>query len=244
MPQIGLSTGGTAQVFAKEGYLYPVLIGSAYLRDSQGRVVVDPITGFPSADPVNKLLGNTNPKHILGTNLAVTWKQLRLSAVAEYRGGYVIFNSAGSGYDFSGSSIRTVTYNRERFVFPNSSYLDPVSGQYVANTNLTVRNGNADFWAAAAPNMSIAENYINNGAYWKVREIALQYNLPQSLLSNLKYVKGATISVQGRNLFLFTPKSNIYTDPDYLLGGNAIGINTLGQTPPTRYYGATLSLTF
>jgi len=244
LPQIGLSTGGTAQVFAKEGMLYPVLLGSKYLRDDQGRVIVDPVTGFPSKDPAAQLLGNTNPKHILGTNLAVTWKQLRLSAVAEYRGGYVIFNSAGSGYDFSGSSIRTVTFNRERFVFPNSSYLDPVSGQYVANTNLTVRNGNSDFFAAAATNMDIAENYVNNGAYWKVREISLQYNLPQSVLSNLKFVKGATISVQGRNLFLFTPDSNIYTDPDYLLGGNAIGINTLSQTPPTRYYGATLSLTF
>jgi hypothetical protein len=65
-------------------------------------------------------------------------------------------------------------------------------------------------------------------------------------LSNVKFVKGATISVQGRNLFLWAPKSNLYTDPEYSAfdaSSNAIGFTSLSQTPPGRFYGMTLSLT-
>jgi hypothetical protein len=157
----------------------------------------------------------------------------------------VIFNSGASSFDFSGSSIRTAYYDRERFVFPNSSYLDPATGEYVANTNVTVRDGGAGFWADNNRNMNVASNYINSGASWKLREVAISYELPKSVLGNLNYVKGATLSVQGRNLFLWTPDSNIYTDPEYnFTDGNAIGINSLGQTPPTRYFGATVAVTF
>jgi TonB-linked SusC/RagA family outer membrane protein len=242
--QLALSTGGNAQVYAIKGQSFPVLLGSDYNRDPQGRVIVDPVTGYPSVNPVQVNLGNTQPKDRLGANLELRYKTVRLSALAEYRGGYVIFNSTGS-FDFSGAGERTVFYDRERFVFPNSSYLDAATGQYVANTNITVADGGNGFFADNNRNLNIASNYVTNAASWKIREIALQYDLPKSLFGNGKYVKGATIGIQGRNLFLFVPKSNIYTDPEYsFTDTNAIGINTLGQTPPTRYYGATVSLNF
>ena len=92
--------------------------------------------------------------------------------------------------------------------------------------------------------MNIATNYIYNGASWKIREISLSYDLPRSLLGTQKYIKAASIGVQGRNLFLWVPKQNIYTDPEYnFTDGNAVGITTLDQTPPTRYFGATISVT-
>lgn len=243
--KLQLNTGGNAQVYAIKGQPFPVLLGSDYNRDPQGRVIVDPITGYPSVNPVQVNLGNTQPKDRLGVNLELRYKTVRLSALAEYRGGYVIFNNTGS-FDFSGAGLRTVYYNRERFVFPNSSYLDAATGQYVANTNITVADGGNGFFADNNRNLNIASNYVTSAASWKIREVSLQYDLPKSLFGNGKYVKGATIGVQGRNLFLFLPKSNIYTDPEYSnnVDNNAIGINTLNQTPPTRYYGATVSLNF
>lgn len=242
--RLALSTGGDAQTYAEAGQAYPILRGSAFKRDPQGRIIVDARTGFPSATETPQILGNTNPKHIMGLNFAVTYKGLRLAATAEYRGGYSIYNSGANGFEFSGSGARTVLYNRERFVIPNSSYLDPVTNTYVANTSVTVRDGGAGFWAQSSPNMAIAENYVVNGAYWKIREISLGYQIPTSWLGDSKVIKGVYVSVQGRNLFLFTPKENIYTDPDYTLGNNAIGINTLGQTPPTRFVGGSVSVTF
>jgi TonB-linked SusC/RagA family outer membrane protein len=242
--RLGLSTGGTAQTYAEAGSLYPILRGSAFKRDSEGRIIVDRNTGYPSATESIEVLGNSSPKHILGLNGSVQYKGLRLAAVAEYRGGYSIFNSGADAFEFSGAGVRTTMYNRERFVIPNSSYLDPTTNTYVANNSVTVRDGGAGFWSQSSPNRAIAENYVVNGAYWKIREISLSYDLPKSILSNLGVVKGVTLAAQGRNLFLFTPKENLYTDPDYTLGNNAIGINTLSQTPPTRFFGGSISVTF
>jgi outer membrane receptor protein involved in Fe transport len=248
IPRLQLSTGGAAQVYAVPGHGFPVLMGPDYVRDPQGRVIVDRISGYPTLDDSLIILGNSQPKHRLGLDLEIKFKALRLWVLAEYRGGYSIYHDMGSTMDFSGSSIRTVAFNRDRFVFPNSSYEDPSRpGTYIANSSVTVRDGGSGFFADGDGdyNMFVATNYVVKGDFWKIREISLSYDFPRSLLAKTKYIKGATISLQGRNLFLWTPKSNIYTDPEYNFSEtNAIGVTTLGSSPPSRYYGATISLTF
>ena len=248
VPRLGLSTGGSAQVYAIPELYFPVLVGTDYIRDDQGRVVVDAITGYPTGTTDGNILGNTNPKHRLGLDVEIKYKSFRLWALGEYRGGYYFYNDMGSTMDFSGSSIRTVAYDRDRFVFPNSSYEDPTRpGTYIANTSVQVRDGGSGFWANGDGNynMNVGSNYVIKGDFWKIRELSLSYDLPRAFLARTKYIKGATISVQGRNLFLWTPKSNIYTDPEYNFSdGNAIGVTTLSQSPPSRYFGGTLSLTF
>jgi hypothetical protein len=55
------------------------------------------------------------------------------------------------------------------------------------------------------------------------------------------------ITLQGRNLFMLLPKTNLYTDPEYSDNGaasNGVGVAGIASPPPSRYYGATISLTF
>ncbi|OJZ15022.1 MAG: hypothetical protein BGP15_23055 [Sphingobacterium sp. 40-24] len=78
--------------------------------------------------------------------------------------------------------------------------------------------------------------------------MSVSYRIPKSFLAGQNVIKGARVSVQGRNLFIWTPKSNVYTDPEYSDGngssnGNAIGLTNLGQTPPSRYVGFSVNLT-
>jgi TonB-linked SusC/RagA family outer membrane protein len=244
--QIQLGSSGSLGVYAVENQPFPLLKGTIYNRDPQGRIIVDAITGFPSVSTAIFDLGQTEPKHRLGLDATLKYKSVRLATVFEYRAGNNMYNAASTGYDFSGAGIRSTYFNRERFVVPNSSYLDG-SGNYVSNTNITTRTGGVDFWTNGPSNTAVNENYVYSAAFWKLRELSLSYELPPSLLKNMKFVKGANISVQGRNLFLWTPSTNIYTDPEYSALGstsNAIGITSLGQTPPARFYGATLSVTF
>jgi ABC-2 type transport system permease protein len=87
----------------------------------------------------------------------------------------------------------------------------------------------------------------HSAGFWKIREISLRYDFPASWLSATKVIKGASLSVQGRNLFIWTPKTNLYTDPEYSALGvdsNAIGFTSINLTPPARYVGGTISLTF
>lgn len=245
LPRLGLSTGGSAQVYAVENQPFPVLIGTVYNKDPQGRIIVDRNTGYPSVKAEPEILGSTVPKHRLGLNASVSFKNWRLYTLFEYRGDYVILFESGE-FDFSGSGITTAFYNRERFVMPNSSYEDPNKpGTYIPNTNITVTDGGMGFWTASNYRRGIAENYVISGDYWKWRELAISYTLPETLLKRTGFIKGATISAQGRNLFIWTPKSNLYTDPEFnFADSNAIGLIDLRNTPPTRFYGGTISLTF
>jgi outer membrane receptor protein involved in Fe transport len=240
-------TSGTGS-YAVAGEAFPVILGHDYKRDPQGRIIVDAITGYPTAADEVSVLGNAQPKDILAVNLSIKYKGLRFSALAEYRGGYSIYNASAGTLDFSGSSYNSGFYNRDRFVIPNSVYLDAATNTYVPNTNITVRDGGTGYWTDD-PRSSMDINYVYSGAFWKIREASLAYDLPKSLLGKTKAIKAVTISVQGRNLFLFAPKSNVYTDPEYSDGdgsssGNAIGLTNLGQTPPSRYFGGTISVTF
>jgi TonB-linked SusC/RagA family outer membrane protein len=243
---ISIGTFGNANIVAEKGQSFPLLKGTTYNMDSEGRTIVDRITGMPSVTTVTSTLGITEPRHRLGLDMSVDYKGFRLATVFEYRTGHVIYSGVSGGYDFTGAGIRTTYFNRDRFVVPNSSYLDPVSNTYVANTNIQTNTGGADFWTNGPTNTGVNSNYTYSAAFWKMRELSLSYDIPKSVLSGIKFVKGATVSVQGRNLFLWAPKSNVYTDPEYSAfdaTSNAIGFTSLSQTPPGRFYGLSLSVT-
>lgn len=250
LPRLALATYGDGSgSYAVEGETFPVIIGTDYVRDDQGRVIVDAKTGAPKIDETLKILGNGVPKHRFGVNGDISWKSLHLSFLFEYRGGYQIYNGMGSDIDWSGTGYRSGVFNRMRFVFPNSVYEDPAKpGTYIPNNNITIEdgNGNAGFWSNAE-NRDVTSNYVTSGDFIKLRELVISYDLPASVVSKARFIKGATLSLQGRNLFLWMAKDNYYTDPEYSAAGsdsNGIGITSLNQTPPTRYYGATLSLNF
>ena len=256
--ELPLTTGGNANIYAIEGQPFPVIRGSVYQRGDDGRIqmtkTADPITGetryFPIKSADTKILGNTLPKDKYGFNASLAFKGVTLAAQAEYRTNYVVYHSIGEDLDFTGGSQRSVTYGRADFVYPNSSIptLDAsgnVTG-YTPNVN-GLTPGGTEFWASAAYNTSIAENYITSGKFFKLREVSLSYALPSSLINSIGFVKGASINFFGRNIFTWVPKENQYTDPEFNFGNsnsNAVGINTSFQTPPSKFYGASLSANF
>jgi TonB-linked SusC/RagA family outer membrane protein len=249
LPVLNLVSSGTAISSAMAGQVFPVIRGFDYNRDPQGRVIVDRITGLPSKSDTVSILGNAVAKHRMSVDGTVRYKNFSLSFLFEYRGGYSVFNGIGTEMDWSGTGYRTAIYDRQRFVFPNSVYADPANpGKYIANTDITVKNpaGNSGFWSDGI-NREVTSNYMSSGDFWKLREIALSYDLPASILSKTKFIRGITVSVQGRNLLMWMAKDNYYTDPEYSAAGsdnNGIGLTSISQTPPVRYYGGTISFKF
>jgi TonB-linked SusC/RagA family outer membrane protein len=247
LPTLALASyGGGEGSYAVPGLQFPVLMGTDYKR-FQGHVIVDPISGLPQVNQSLQVLGSAAVKDNLGLDLSARYKRWNFYVLFEYRGGNKIFNAGGPTYDWSGTSIRTVAFHRQRFIFPNS-VIDQGNGKYIANTSAVIQNGNGNdgFWTDQTENMGVSSNYITSGAFWKLRQLSLSYSFPSKMLGNNKVIKNLSISVQGRNLFEWLPKSNIYTDPEYSDAGqasNGIGLTNL-QAPPSRYYGGTLSITF
>ena len=230
--------------FAIVGYPAFMFKLTDYNRSPEGKVIVDAKTGYPSQNPALTMFGRTMPKYILGVTPSFEWKGLSLTITADYRGGHQVYNGAGPDMDFTGISARSATNSRMRFVVPNSVYAD-ASGKYVTNTDVLVRTGGYGFFEATATNRGIQSNYLTSAAAWKVREIALSYDVPTSLLKSVRFVKGASVSLVGRNLLMFLPKSNEYTDPEFAnTTGNALGVNGTGQLPPSRIYGFNVNLRF
>jgi TonB-linked SusC/RagA family outer membrane protein len=251
---VGYANSTAEFIFAVKGEEVNQIVAIDYKRVAdgpyKGRVIVNPVTGYPSQSTDAQPIGNTTPKHRMGLDLKVRWKDFTLTTLFEYRGNfYACASQLGANLDFAGASARTAYYNRDRFVFPNSVYEDPNNpGSYIENTNITISDGGAGFWAQASYNRGVIANYVYRADYWKWREIALVYTLPQSLVAKIPGIAGGSIAVQGRNLFLWTAKSNEFTDPDYSQTRNAedneTGVSSLWQAPPTRTFGATVSLTF
>ena len=236
--QLGIGNGNYVMV-GKPAYTFQL---TDYVRDDQGRVIVDKNTGYPTVDPTIKPFGQTQPKHLLGLNLNVSWKDLTFSAVADYRGGAQIYTgNLGTGMDFSGISKRSGQNGRQPFIFPNSSYWD--GSKYVDNTDIYTVSGGYNFWSQAI-NTSANTNYLVSGDFWKIREVSLSYNVPAKWYGFAKNaIKGVNITVSGRNLFMFLPKTNEWTDPEFSnTTGNAQGVSGLDNTPPTRIFGASINI--
>jgi TonB-linked SusC/RagA family outer membrane protein len=249
--QLGIGNGSYV-IVDKPAYTWQV---TDYVRDDQGRVIVSSATGLPTVDPAIKPFGRTLPVHLLGLNLSVNWKDFTFSAVGDYRGGNQIYlggvgnvTGLGPSMDFSGISIRSAQNSRQPFIFPNSSYFDGT--KYVDNTNIYMSTSAYGFWSTSV-NTSAGTNYLVSGAFWKIREVSMSYNMPAKWFGFTKNtIKGATFTLSGRNLFMFLPKSNEWTDPEFNVGtngngtvgnGNAIGVPGL-TSPPTRIFGASLNI--
>lgn len=236
--QLGIGNGNYV-IVGKPAYTFQL---TDYVKDDQGRVIVDAATGYPTVDPTIKPFGHTQPNHLIGLNLGITWKNLTFSAVADYRAGAQIYTgNLGTGMDFSGISKRSGQNARQPFIMPNSSYWD--GSKYVENTNIYMISGGYNFWSQAI-NTSANSNYLVSGDFWKIREVSLSYNIPAKWFGFTKNaIKGATFTISGRNLFMFLPETNEWTDPEFAnTTGNAQGVSGLDNTPPTRIFGATLNL--
>jgi TonB-linked SusC/RagA family outer membrane protein len=236
-----LSLGGLD--FAVVGQPFPLLQGTDFIRDPQGQVVVGS-TGYPQTASALTDFGRTTPKYDLGVTSTWTYKFVSLGAVFEYRGGDVVYNNIGQSLVFTGSSAYSASNGRQRFIYPNS-VIQTGPNTYAPNTGLSVQDGNYGFWQTSQFN-STNSPWVTSGAFWKLRELDLTFNLDK-FIKQTKYMKGLSVALTGRNLFIWVPKENTYTDPEFsdtLPTSSARGFNDINQLPGTRVFGGSVKVTF
>jgi len=241
----GLNELGIADVsFAEVGQQFPSIKVTDFVRDSQGRLVVDAQTGLPTTAAATRIMGHGSPNNILGITTTFTYKGFTLNAVAEYRGGNVIENAIGNNIDFAGLSQHSAQNGRQDFVVPNSVIVI-APGDTVPNTNVIVRNAGRLLWTSS-PFPSTQSTYLTSAAFWKLREVSLTFDVPvKNILGGA--IKAAQVGIVGRNLIMLRPSSNVWTDPEFnneTGTSNAVGNTNIYQTPPTRIYGFSIKLTF
>ncbi len=252
-----VSLPGNADIFlgnssyAIVGKAFPNLKVYDWNRDpATGKVIVN-ADGDPTRSSSLVNVGSAFNPYRLGFNTSISYKNFVLLAVADYRGGGIIFNQVGQDLDFTGVSAHSTYGNREKFVFPNSviNVGTEAAPVYKANTNRTISNVYT-FWTTKIN--GVGTPYVTSASFWKLREVSLSYKISSKVLGYTKVVKGATVSLFGRNLLTFRPKENIWTDPEfndnatnaYGQSFNDAGYTSVSQTPPTRFWGFNLALNF
>ena len=233
----------SASVDAVVGKQFPELYGTDINRDPAGQPIVSATSGYPTLNPNLVDLGRLTPKYITGLTQTVSYKFISLTLVEEYRSGYVFYNAGQQSATAAGSAGYSATAGRNVFVFPNS-VIQTGTNTYTPNTNVSIEDGNLGFWDNGAY-YSATSSYVQSGDFWSLREADLVFDVSKWVKES-KFIKKASIAFNGRNLLMYRPKSNQWTDPEFAAGsGNGtIGITNTTQTPPTRLFGATLNVTF
>ncbi|WGD33769.1 SusC/RagA family TonB-linked outer membrane protein [Olleya sp. YS] len=233
---------GSPGIYAVQGEEFPLIRGSAYERDDQGRVVLNP-DGSPRTASGLKILGKTTPDYILNFNTEFSYKGFKLSATADFRTGHVFYSNIYNNLTGQGRSFITAENGRGYFVFPNSTVLG--SGTTNTSTLTGPSYGGPSQYAQyqsfiqSGDFTGVDENFILDATAFKIREIALSYTLDRKFLDNT-FLDGVSVGISGRNLITILPKENRrYNDPE--IGS---GIGGYGQTPPTRFYSMNVKFNF
>lgn len=225
-------------IVAAKGYPYGEFYAVTNQTDAQGRTIINQATGQPIPTTTGQYLGSYEPKYqaSLGTN--VKYKGFSLNVLFDVKHGGKLFSDTKSLVDFVGTGIET---GGPRFgnQFPNSVYLD-ANGNSVPNT--TVPYSVYNYFTSVINNTP--GMFVVDASYVKLRSAGISYTFNKAQLRNLPF--GAlTVGIFGNNLFLWTPKSNAYVDPEVNSSGagNEQGFDFAG-TPSVRNYGINLKVSF
>ncbi|MCE7995420.1 MAG: SusC/RagA family TonB-linked outer membrane protein [Roseivirga sp.] len=235
--QFTSTNGGTVSVQATRGGGYGDIYGTTWLTNDQGQMVVN-AEGIPIADSEKQNLGNYQPDWIGGFSNTFRYKDFSLSVLIDARFGGEIYSGADAGLDGSGVSNRSLLYREGGVV------LDAVTNTGTPENPVWTQNTESitaqEYFGALG---GIASTYVYDQTNIRLREMALTYRVPSSMLSNT-FLNSASFSVVGRNLFFISKKiDNFDPESSYSTTSFAQGV-LYYNLPSLRSYGFTVNLSF
>jgi TonB-linked SusC/RagA family outer membrane protein len=233
------SAFNSVQVVAVPGREFQ-LFAIPFARDSaSGRPLIDPNTGRRIPGEATTF-GTVLPDFTAGWTNNFSWKGLTVSTTIDMKWGGIMKSSTVEGLQTGGLGIETAL-NREGTFIDLDGVIDNGDGT-VRDNDVPLRNSQ-DYWTALNDG-SVAEPYIYDASYIKLREIGIAYNLPESLIGNT-FISSVQIGVEGRNLALLYSKVP-HIDPESNLfgaGADGFGIER-ASVPSTRSFGFNVRLNF
>ena len=236
------------------GYAYGSFRGSYALRDDDGNLIIDPLTGFAYAALDEKIVGDPNPNFLLGVTNTLSFKGFTLSGLFDYKDGGDIYSVTIQS--LLGRGVTKDTEDREHGAIIPGVYGDNQGNVYKDDAGKPIKNVTTittndlyfypgGYETTFAMN-SVAEFSVFDGTVYRLREVSLGYDFPKKWIEKIK-LGNLNISVIGRNLWYFAPNVPKYTNFDPEINGfgstNLQGID-LSCAPTSRRIGFNLKLTF
>jgi len=237
------SAFNSVQVVAVPGEEFQ-LYAIPFLRDEEtGRPIIDPNTGRRQAGEATTL-GSVLPDWTGGWVNNFSYKGFNLNATIDARWGGVMKSSTVEGLQTGGLVTETLLNREGTFIDTEGIIVtDNGDGTFDRRDNDVPLLNAQDFWTSLNDN-SVAEPYIYDATYVKLREVGISYTFSAKLLGN-SFIKSLTVGLEGRNLALIYAKVP-HIDPEATLfgsGADGFGIER-AAVPSTRSVGCNIRLSF
>jgi hypothetical protein len=240
-----------ARGMVKVGGSYGELIGHRWARGKSGGFLVKangtPMSTSESGDGTS-VLGNFNPKAILGLTNNWSYKAFNLRVLLDGRVGGIIMSGTEQNMSHTGLTEGTAKFREGGW---NLGGVDRQEAPVAVAINAQ------QFWQSVSGkrNSGIGELFAYDATNFRVRELALGYSLPVQKWLTSTVVKSIAVSAVFRNLLWIYRGSSLLDipgigkrkmsyDPDVAGGnGNNMGID-YGNYPSTRTAGFTVTANF
>lgn len=205
-----------------------------------GEIILN-ASGLPTRDNELVKIGNQQSKGLVGVMNNFSYKGIELGFLVDGRIGGDIFSATHVALQAAGlSTVTAPNGKREDFVVPG--VVADGSGGFRPNTTPVSQQ---NYWRAVstANNLGISEAYLYDATSIRLRNVMLNYTLPQSLVSKLR-LQNVRVGVSANNVWMI--KSNMGgIDPEsvFATGTNATGFEN-GALPTTRAFLFNLSVSF
>jgi len=215
------------------------LLGIPYLKDSiSGLPFINPEDGSLLAGDA-ETLGSVLPDFTAGITNNFNIGDFGVAFTVDWRSGGVIKSSTVENLQ-TGGLVEETLVNREGTMIING-LID--NGDGTSRPNDVPLASTQAFWTSINDN-SIAEPFIYDASFVKLREIAVNYTLPSSILSRT-FIKGVTLGLEARNVALLwaavphiDPETNLFGS-----GADGFGVER-NNIPATRSIGINLKAQF
>ena len=202
------------------GHSTGTITGSTYTRNNAGQILINASTGIPLVTAGNSLIADRTPDFTLGTLNSFRYKNWSLNFLWDLKVGGDIYNGTDQLLTGIGKSERTA--NRNVPVLVNGVLSDGLqnTANPTVNTLVIVPQYLSSYYTLMPD-----EEFIQKDVNWlRLRDITLNYSLPESALKRLKGVRGLSFFVTGNDLVLITN----YYGADPAINANNPGTGGVG----------------
>ncbi len=250
----GFNNLGNAAI---EGQPLGVIIGSYFIRDDAGNILVDATNGttqgryltsndVAGVDPT-QVIGDPNPDWKLTTINSFTYKNITLSGQLEYTHGGDIYSLTNQLLLLRG--VTRDTEDRESTTILPGVVGNPATGQPVLDANGQPIQNNVQIGANDIFFQDVfraAEGSIWDASTIRLREVSIGYKLPEKFLEKTP-LGSLNFTLSGQNIWYKAVNVPEYTnfDPEVLSTGvgNGQGLDFL-TAPTTKRFAISVKATF
>lgn len=236
--QVIYAHGSNVSIEARVGGRMGDMYGRGFQRTPAGEIVYG-TNGLPAQlDPVLRKWGNAFADWKAGIMNEVSYKSFRFSALLDGQMGGSMYSQTNHKNNTLGKT-RVTLPGRDNGIVGDGVVFNASTGKYDRNTVVAQASSFYDNYYQ----ISNAETNIFDASFLKIRELRLEYSVPQKAVSKMG-LQQCNLALYGRELFNFTKFPGFDPEGGNLNSGTLTPGVELTQFPSTRNMGFNITVKF